>query len=266
MHRNARLYLILILAMLAGPVLADADPSLSEVYEAARAGHLERAQQMMNEVLRDHPRSAKAHYVKAELYVKAGNLAMGRQELNIAQSLEPGLPFATPDSVRALQTNLSRTQSVQAHPAPLQTGSSFSWLALALVVLVGVVLWVAFRGRRSPGNVYSQPREAMAAPAAAPGTVATAGVPPSAGAAVGTGVAGGLVSGLAAGAGIVAGEEIARHLLGSGRREDDTPIASEPGRVLENDDPDAPDFGVSGGNSWDDGPGLDGGSGNDDWS
>ena len=172
MHRNARLCLILTLAMLAGPVLADTDPSLSEVYEAARTGHLERAQQMMNEVLRDHPRSAKAHYVKAELYARAGNLAMGRQELNTARSLEPGLPFATPDSVRALQTELSRTQSAQARPTRLQTGSSFSWLALALVVLAGVVLWVVFRGRRSPGNVYSQPRDPTAAPAAAPGTVA----------------------------------------------------------------------------------------------
>jgi len=257
--------------MLAGPVLAETDPSLSEVYEAARTGQLERAQQMMNEVLRDHPKSAKAHYVRAELYAKQRNLASGRQELDIARSLQPGLPFATADAVRALKTELSRTgpsrtQSVQARPARLQTASSFPWTALAVVVLVGVVLWVALRGRRSSGNGYSPPRDAMTPPAAPPGTAGGAGVSPSAGAAVGTGIAGGLASGLAIGTGIVAGEEIARHLLDPGRREDNTG-ASEPVRDLENDDPVEPDFGVSGGSSWDDdGSAPDGGSGNDDWS
>ena len=48
----------------AGPVLA-ADPTVDQIYEQAREGHLDQAQQMMNQVLRDHPGSAKAHYVEA---------------------------------------------------------------------------------------------------------------------------------------------------------------------------------------------------------
>jgi hypothetical protein len=128
------LYIILILASaFAGPVLADTDPSLSEVYEAA----------------------------------STGDLAMGRQELNIAESLQPGLPFATGDSVRALQTQLSRGHSVQARPTRLQTASSSGWWALAVVV-VGIIVWFVFPRRRSASNAYSQP-------AALPGTAAGAG-------------------------------------------------------------------------------------------
>src|SRR5687767_9962280 len=104
MLKNTRSCLMLILAIaFAAPVLADNDPSLSQVYQEARTGHLSQAQRMMDQVLRDHPRSAKAHYVTAELYAAAGNPSMARQELNIAEALEPGLPFATPASVRALQ-------------------------------------------------------------------------------------------------------------------------------------------------------------------
>ena len=71
----APLALVVALAC-AGPVLA-ADPTVDQVYQAARAGHLDEAQQLMDQVLKDHPNSAKAHYVEAELSARAGNLAPG---------------------------------------------------------------------------------------------------------------------------------------------------------------------------------------------
>ena len=67
MRGSFRLHLILILLLataFAVPTLADTDPSLSQVYEAVRTGHLEQAQKMMNQVLHDHPKSAKAHYAQ----------------------------------------------------------------------------------------------------------------------------------------------------------------------------------------------------------
>jgi len=50
---------------LGGTALADTDPTVHQIYEAASSGHLDQAQQMMDQVLRDHPESAKAHYVQA---------------------------------------------------------------------------------------------------------------------------------------------------------------------------------------------------------
>jgi hypothetical protein len=68
MRGSFRLKLILLLATaIAGPTLADTDPSLSQVYQAVQIGHLEQAQKMIDQVLHDHPKSAKAHYVAAEV-------------------------------------------------------------------------------------------------------------------------------------------------------------------------------------------------------
>ena len=59
------------------PVLADAaaDPTVHQIYEAAEAGRFDQAQQMMDQVLKDHPQSAKAHYVAAPLLWRAGSTA-----------------------------------------------------------------------------------------------------------------------------------------------------------------------------------------------
>jgi hypothetical protein len=277
MYRNSRLALILVLVnVFAGPALADTDLSLSQVYEAARAGHLDRAQQMMSEVLRDHPKSAKAHYVRAELYAEQRNSAMGRRELAIAQELDPSLSFATPESVSALKGKLSRAQSMQARPVDVQPRSTFPWGLLVIgAVGAGVLLWVFLRGRREPSNVYSQVSEpsnnsqvpAAAPVAGAPMAPGRAGVAPPVAAGSSGGVVGGLASGFAAGAGIVAGEELAHHFLDSGRREDVTPVASNSAIISHDDDLGGQDFGVSDGNSWDnDTQAPDGDDTDDDWT
>lgn len=61
------------------------DPSLHSIYEAANSGHLAQAQQMIGRVLADHPNSAKAHYVAAELDARQGQLAGAREQLATAE-------------------------------------------------------------------------------------------------------------------------------------------------------------------------------------
>ena len=272
MLKNFRSCWILVLALaFAGPVLAaDTDPTLHQVYEAAQTGHLPQAQQMMNQVLRDHPGSGKAHYVAAELYARAGNSPMARQELNTAQQLEPGLPFAKPESVQVLEREVSQAQPRHTLPAYYsQARSSLPW-GTVLIVVAGVgVLWLVLRRRRSPGNLYSQYQSGVPTAAGAPGNPGVGGVAPNMGAGIGSGIAGGLASGLAVGAGVVAGEELAHHFL-DGRGEGNVPPApNEPAKDPGNDDLGGPDFGVSDGSSWDDGGGVSGGDvggGGDDWT
>ena len=123
--------LVLVLAMAcAAPVLADADPTLHQVYEAAQTGHMDQAQQMMNQVLRDHPTSARAHFVEAELSARSGNFPKAREELARAQQLDPGLSFAKPQAVSALQRELARGSGFRTMPVPhsMQArSSSVSW-------------------------------------------------------------------------------------------------------------------------------------------
>jgi uncharacterized protein len=45
---------------------AAAEP-MHQIYEAATTGHLDKAQEMISEVLANHPKSAKAHWVQAQV-------------------------------------------------------------------------------------------------------------------------------------------------------------------------------------------------------
>jgi hypothetical protein len=219
-------------AALTAPAFADSDPTMDQIYTAAAGGHIDQAQQMITHVLADHPNSAKAHYVQAELYAREGKAALARSELGAAEQLKPGLPFANPRSVEELKVQLGlRTGAIgqpvvgAEHAAP-----RFPWGTLLILAGVVGILVMVFR-RRSPSGQYPVP---------GPGA---GGVPGSYGPSYGPGPmgGGGIGSGIAGGA--------------------------EAGEPAGNSDMGGADFGVNDpGSGWDDGGfgGGDGGGG--DWS
>jgi len=251
---------------------ADPDPTMHQVYEAAQSGHLDQAQKMMSQVLRDHPRSGKAHYVEAELYAKQGNYSAARSELSQAEQLDPGLPFAKPAAVQELKSELRQGSGVAA-PVVSHPAASVPWGAILLLVGLIAVVWMAVRRRTSavpysadPGGVGTPGPYGGPGPYAGPGY--GAGTAPMGGG-LGSGIAGGLASGLAVGAGVVAGEELAHHLL-DGRREGTVlpPADSAPEHAASNSDMGGSDFGVSEDESWDDSSsgGDGGGDSGGDWT
>ncbi len=268
--------LTLAVSMSGAVFAADAaDPTVHQIYEAARAGHLDQAQQMMDQVLRDHPKSAKAHYIQAELYAKEGKSALGRAELQQAETLDPGLTHENPRSVLELKSQLgltahsqgSRVIGMTSAPAP----AHFPWgMVLIFVLAIGSLLML-FR-RRSTYSVNPAGGAVMGGAPGAYGGPAGYGAPgyggPMGGGGIGSGIAGGLASGLAVGAGVVAGEELAHHFLDGGRREGTVlPPANDTNDDWQasNGDMGGSDFGVNDPGSWDDGSGG-GGGGGDDWS
>ena len=209
----------LILAVAASLALAarGAEPTLSQVYQAAESGNLAVAQRMMNEVLLAHPDSAKAHYVEAELLAKQGRMAGAQAELSTAERLEPGLPFAKPQAVAALRREIASPNGILG-PAAERVGPSggggMSWLTLAGVALVAIIV-VAFLAMRR--------RTSMPLAAAGPSGYSPAAlgqpVPPAApiapgGGGMGSGLLGSLATGAAIGGGIVAGEALVNRLIG----------------------------------------------------
>jgi hypothetical protein len=266
----APLALVVTLACV-GPVLA-ADPTVDQVYQAARAGHLDEAQQLMDQVLKDHPTSAKAHFVEAELSAKAGNLARSRTELATAQRLDPSGAFAKPEALASLQRELAGgggtmrgpTGYYPAAPRPVavERRSSFPWPIILLVVAGVVIAWALLSRRRQqypqyPGSVPppgGMPGGGYGAP---PGYGPGGYGPPGGG--MGSGIVGGLASGLAIGAGVAAGEELVRHFTDR----DGNRVEAPPGYVPppdNNGNMGGNDFGVSdNSNSWDDGGGSFGG-------
>ena len=253
------------------PAFADSDPTVDQIYTAANSGHLDQAQQMITQVLADHPGSARAHYVQAELYAKEGKTSPARSELASAEQLQPGLPKENPRSVQELKAQLGVSGgAISGMVRSVPAERRFPWgTVLILAAAVGLLLMV-FR-RRSYVQQY---------PAAGPGAGGAPGAygpgygpAPMGGGGIGSGIAGGLASGLAVGAGVVAGEELAHHFLDGGRGGGGGVIP--PAEAGESGNPNADmggaDFGVNDpGSGWDDGGGGgfggDSGGGGGDWS
>ncbi|MFM9902286.1 MAG: tetratricopeptide repeat protein [Polaromonas sp.] len=95
------------LATSVGAAHAQAEPSLKQIYDTAQSGKVAEAQVMVQQVLTLHPKSAKAHFVQAELFARQGNAPRARQALAEADKLAPGLPFASATAVSALREQLA---------------------------------------------------------------------------------------------------------------------------------------------------------------
>jgi hypothetical protein len=280
----------LLVVICALPALA-ADPTPAQVYQTARSGNLAEARQMIAQVLRDHPNSGRAHYVAAEIDARAGNLRLARQELQTAESLEPGLPFANPRSVQELQQQLGAAPATTSVLRPVRILGHSSHLGLFLILIgAAVVLWLVLR-RRAAAMGY--PRYPGQFGSGAYGNVPP-GVPPGYGPGGaygpgaypggympggGSGIMGNVASGLALGAGVAAGEELVEHMMGGGSHPAGggfvAPAQAEPMPDPDADpnaDPNADmggnDFGLNdpgswdaggGGGGWDDGGGDGGG-------
>ncbi len=244
---------------------AFAEASLPEVSQAIQSGQLAKADAMMKEVLQNHPNSAKAHYIAAELYIKEGKLDAARNAFAKAENLAPGLPFAQAESVQRLQVQLSNGSGNSVASATSIFSNPLFWGLIAILV-VGIII-VMRRRKAEAVQVYNAPT-ANGPYSGAPGTPGAPGsyppgYPGAPAAGAGSGLMGSLATGAALGAGMVAGQALASHLMGDGNR-------ANPGNV--NNDfnqvggpaPDAPNFGVRDGSSWDDGGGSswdDGGGG-----
>lgn len=287
MKRNHLLALAsLVLALACGTAAWAASPSLHEVYQAAERGDLKRAEGMMDQVLSEHPNSAKAHFVYAELLARQGRVDMARAELGTAERLAPGLPFADAGAVAALRNRVGNSKAHAVAPAatlapaavaPLAAAPAardeFPWgmVAIGVLLLAAIVFFV--RSLNRSRAVAAMPNTAYA-PASGGGGgfgqsygYGPAGVPPAApSGGMGSGILGGLATGAAVGAGIVAGQALMHRVLDGGSHHDDarTPLQTADSFAPPAADYDmgGNDFGVADSGSWDDA----GGGGGDDWS
>ena len=285
--------------MASGPAMAQAEPTINQIYEAAQSGKLDQAQTMVQQVLIAHPNSAKAHYVQAELFARQGLTSRGREALVMADKLAPGLPFAKPEAVQALRTQLASKPVVSGSKEPTNKGfgmdtpatatSSFSpgLLLLLGAGVVGLVVWLI---RKKPadltpaaapaamaggiGSGLNGPQTFGAGPAPAYGQAGQPGYggqpaygQQPAGMGMGGRVMGGLATGLAVGAGVMAAQAIGKNLMGNDDHNANHAANNNQGNNFEplpgNNDLGGQNFGMNDSASWDDAGGGDVGGGGD---
>lgn len=254
---------------------------MQQVYDTAKAGKLDEAQSMMQKVLQEHPNSAKAHFVEAELLAKQGRYASAQAELNNADRLAPGLPFAKPDAVENLRKLINSAQRnpvaskqtyaphAAAPASPTSSGTPWGLLFVGLGLIGFIIFAVKFMANRNQNNnpqYYPQngatgfgsggtPMQPYGG-GGTPGQMM--GAPPSSG--IGSGIVGGLVTGAALGAGMVAGQGLMHHFTDGNNRSNTNP--AERNDSPPQNDMGGNDFGINDSSSWDDGSS---GGGSDDW-
>lgn len=288
----ANLFLVVTL-MGVGFAMAQAEPTMNQIYATAQAGKLDEAQVMIQQVLISHPKSAKALYVRAELFSRQGKFDMARESLAAAEKYAPGLPFAKPEAVQALRSQLAGKAPVKTVASPAVTyaepsaaaPSSSSWV-LPILIAGGVMVagYFIFR-RRNPQPSAQQPSYVnqnglngpqgfglgggAMQPAYPQSGYPQQGYPQQAGTGLGGRIMGGVATGLAVGAGVMAAEAIGRNLMGG--HNSPTPQTDhlnngsssfEP--IAQNTDMGGSNFGISDTSSWDDGGSADSG-GSSDW-
>ena len=283
--RNIGRWLLVSALLGFGLAMAQSEPTLGQIYEAAQSGRMEQAQTMMQQVLVAHPASGKAHFVQAELFARQGKLGLARESLATAEKLAPGLPSIKPEALQSLRTQLAARPT----PAPANnaaqhrpnavaqdsaSASSFPW-GLALALGGGAIGLAIFLTRRKPAPVYEPQPQAYASASGLSGpqgfgAANTVGATPMqqpygqpAGSGLGGKIMGGVATGLAVGAGMMAAQAIGRTLTGNHDRPADAPAGNDFQSANNNPDMGGENFGVNDAASWDDAGGADAGGG--DW-
>ena len=254
--------IILPLVVSAVMALADTLPTVHQIYQTAQSGDLNHAHQMIEEVLRAHPESAKAHYVDAEILIRQNDFTNAKNEFAIAEKLAPGLPFAKPESVLHLRQRLA-SSSFSAAPAssntmittPMQNSNHIPWLSIVLGGGALILVWLTIRSFTSRNTSGSYPQNG-ANPYSGSGSNFGGSQPyPPQGGGLGGGIMSGLATGAAAGAGFVAGEELIHHFMDSSSNNNftstNTPFVDN-NIQSTNNDMGGNDFGVDDSSSWDD--------------
>jgi hypothetical protein len=255
-----------VLLLVGSIALADNVPTIHEIYQTAHEGRLDDAHRMVEQVLKAHPDSAKAHFVDAEILAHQGDLTDAKSELETAEKLSPGLPFAKPHSVEDLKQRISGVSSNELIsntmlPSAPSENKSFPWmmiiLGLGAVLFFVLVIRSLFSGKTNAypaqgnGNYDAQRYPNPNSPYTPSGMGAGQPYPNQTGGGIGSGIASGLATGAAAGVGIVAGEALMHHFMDDSSNGNVSNSTFSNNSVQSSNTMEDTDFGVTDSSSWD---------------
>jgi tetratricopeptide (TPR) repeat protein len=209
--------LLLSLILLVAASVASAADSPKDVQALIAKGDYSGAEAALRQAVADHPQSAKAHYVLAEVLAHEGNIGEAKAEANKAAVLDPGTHFTDPAKFQSFQQKLDQalappsasrnTSSPERYAETRPAGARESGGGIGIggivliVVVIGGIAFLWSRRRRAVdapfGGYGAVPPPPPGSPyGGAPGGYPGYAPPPSSG--MGSTIAAG-VGGLAAG-------------------------------------------------------------------
>lgn len=88
-------------------------PKPSDIAKEVQAGHYQKAEDLLKEVLQKDPNSAKAHYMLSQVYYIEGKYNKALNELNIAKKLDPSESFAHKGYLKNYERDLEKSVKVK---------------------------------------------------------------------------------------------------------------------------------------------------------
>jgi len=88
-------------------------PKPSDIAKEVQAGHYQKAEELLKEVLQKDPNSAKAHYMLSQVYYIEGKYNKALNELNIAKKLDPSESFAHKGYLKNYERDLEKSVKVK---------------------------------------------------------------------------------------------------------------------------------------------------------
>ena len=110
-----------------------------EVEQVANVQHnYAQAESMMQQVLKEHPNSAAAHFEMAQVQALEAKIPEARQELQLAKQLDPNLSFDKIGAVGPLEAKLAAPPAMPVAGAPVAR----AYWADPAVMVFDVFLWI----------------------------------------------------------------------------------------------------------------------------
>jgi len=118
---------------------ANAEPSFNQIQTLIAIQEYRAAEKGLEEIIANHPKSAKAFYAMAQAQAGLGNLTKAQYALDKAMGLSPALDFAPQSSVDNLK------QAIHPQVAKIEIiEESHFWRNVFLIILLGLVGYLGY--------------------------------------------------------------------------------------------------------------------------
>lgn len=144
-------YLLLALCPL---YLYAGSPTIEQIELAMEQGNIAQVEQMSKEAVKEHPKSAKAHYFLGQAYFNENRMAEAKTEFITAQNLDPKLSFTKKpemfsdmlnrSSVQISKSNKAASTQVAEQKNKESSGISLNAILLIIGTSLGLMLGLIF--------------------------------------------------------------------------------------------------------------------------